>query len=721
MASGSIAIDPTNPDRIYIGTGEPVTLGSSTHGFGSPSYFGLGVLRSDDGGSSWMLLPWSNKSSMIHRLAVHPTASDTLFVASTSDLWKSSNGGQAWSRVLTGVMTDVVYSPANPTRIYAVIGNDYGGSSNGVYVSDAGGKNFSFRRLATNFPRPDSTGRIVIAVSQSSPNRVYAAVSLSRNLLSHTVSNDPNDFLMLLLSSDGGETWERKPNAITHNFTNSQAYYDLVIGVSPVNPNLVFLSGVDLWKSTNGWSTFARNTDWSLRTSNSSSPRYAHADHHALIFKAGDPNTVIIGTDGGVHISTNSGDAWSMKSFGMATTQFYAVTSDAVVPYRVYGGTQDQSNMRQSSVGDQNWAYLGGGDGCSVAVDPKTTSVLYIVVNGSPMRSTNSGASFSNLSTGLNSGPAADRTYYWRPMYLHPTDHTVLFISSQFLYRMRGAPTGADPQWEAVSPDLTRSSVITDFAVPVQNGDWMYTVSGDGKAFVCKNILSTDPTWTDISAGLPNRWITRVHIDPDNYQTVYVSVSGYTAGHVFKSTNAGADWTNITGDLPDIPAGSVLRSKTDFNTLFLATDFGVWYTTNSGMNWKQYATGLPNCVVYDMAMGPDGKLLAATFGRGMWSSSSVLAVPPAAAVEPWTIQLGQAYPNPATSSATLPYTLSKEARVSVALYDAAGILLRVLDEGVRSAGEHAISFTAATLPNGVYYCSVRSGTDRVTRKMTVLR
>ncbi|MBL0176812.1 MAG: T9SS type A sorting domain-containing protein [Ignavibacteria bacterium] len=724
LACGAIAIDRNNPDRIFLGTGEPITMTSTTHGFGSPAYYGVGVIRTDDGGANWTAYPWPNGKSMIHRLALHPADSDTLFAASTSDLWKSTNGGQNWSRVLSGVATEVLYAPGNPSRVYAALGSDNGSSSNGIYVSDAGGKNFSWRKLTANFPRADSTGRILIAVSESNPNRVYAAVALNRGLLSRTVARDPNDFFMVLLSSDGGETWERKPNAIARSFTNSQAYYDLVLGVSPTNPNLVFLGGVDLWRSTNGGANFVRNTDWSLRTSNPGSPRYAHADHHALIFKPGDPNSVIIGTDGGVHISTNTGDTWAIKSYKMTTTQFYGVTSDATVPYRIYGGTQDQSNMRQSSAGDVNWAYLGGGDGCAVAVDPKLGNVLYIVINGSPYRSTNSGSSFNRIESGMNAGPTADREYYWRPMALHPINNTILFISCQYMYRMRNAPTASDPQWELVSPDLTRGSAITDFATPKDNGDWMYAVTGDGKAWLSQNILATDPTWTDISAGLPNRWITRVHIDPDDYHTIYVSVSGYGAGHAFKSTNAGQNWTNITGDLPDLPAGSILRSRTDQNLLFLATDFGVWYSVNGGVNWKQYSTGLPNCVVYDMAMGPDGNLIAATFGRGMWVTSSVVPVEETATAGRDGFTLGQNYPNPvgaASSSTSIPFFLAKSGLVRLAVYDAAGRTVRTLVDGARPAGESVAVFDASGLPNGVYYYAMESGGQRQIRKLSVLR
>ncbi|MDH7514845.1 MAG: T9SS type A sorting domain-containing protein [Bacteroidota bacterium] len=714
LACGAIAIDPLRPNRIFVGTGEPVAVNSPSHSRASPAYSGVGILRSEDDGASWTLLPWPNSTSMIHRIALHPDDPDTMLVASTSDLWKSTNGGQSWTRVLTGTATDVVYTPGRPSRVYAVLGNDNGSSSNGVYVSDAGGKNYSWVKLSNNFPRGDSTGRIIIAIAPSNPNRIYAAIALRRSLIVNDVG-----FFMVCVSNDGGMTWERRPGAIPRNFTNYMPYYTLAMAVSPVNENFVMLGSVDWWRSTNGGVTFTRNSDWSLRTTNPNSPRYVHADQHAIVFKPDDPNTIIIGSDGGVHVSTNLGDVWKMRTYGMITTQYYGISTDPTIPYKIYGGTQDQSNQRQSAVGDRNWSFLGGGDGCSVAVDPQVPSNIFIVVNGNPQRSTNSGTSFSQITNGLNGGPAADREYWWRPMAFHPGDRTTLYISSQYMYRMRN-PSASDPMWQIISPDLTRGSVIADFHVPPANTNWMYTTSGDGKAYRCENIRAAEPVWVDISAGLPNRWLPRVTSDPEDHRTVYVAVSGYGTPHMFKSTDAGETWVNITGDFPDIPVGAVYRSPHDPNVLFAASDMGVWYTSDGGAHWQRYGMGLPNCVVYDMIIAPDGKLIAGTYGRGVWVTSSVLRTERTPST-PRGPSLEGNHPNPFSSSTMITFSLPERERVRITVSDQSGRIVRTLSEGVLEAGRYNFTFHGAGLPNGVYYCTMNAGGFIATRKLTLLR
>jgi len=714
LASGAIAIDPFDPNTIYVGTGEPIGLSSPSHSRASPAYSGVGVLKSTDAGGTWELLPWSSSSSMIHRIALHPENSDTVMVASTSGLLKSTNAGRHWSSVLSGTVTELFYAPGRPSRIYAALGNDNGASSNGVYVSDAGGKNFSWVKLTNNLPRGHATGRIIRAVAPSDPNRLYAAVALRRGLISGS-----NGFFMVCVSSDGGETWQRRPGAIPRNFTNYMPYYCLAMKVSPVDPDFVMLGSVDWWRSTNGGLNFVRNTDWSLRTSNPNSPRYVHADQHDLVFKPGDPNTMIVASDGGVHLSTNKGDTWTMRTFGMITTQYYGVTTDPSVPYKLYGGTQDQSNQRQSAPGDKNWSFLGGGDGCSVAVDPQVNSNIFVVINGTPQRSINSGASFQSITNGFDAGASADRDYWWRPMAFHPGDRSILYISSQYMYKMRNPASGTMPVWQIISPDLTRGSVISDFHVPDPNKDWMYVVTGDGKAWRTENIKSSEPTWIDISAGLPARWLPRITADPEDHMTAFVAVSGYGTPHMYKTTDAGASWVNINGDFPDIPVGALYRSPHRPDILFAASDMGVWYSSNNGENWLRYGDGLPNCIVYDMVIAPDGKLVAGTYGRGIWLTSSVLSAPSDAA--PVSIELGVNHPNPFRKSTRIPFTLDRSGIARLTLFDASGRFVRTLADEHYEAGAHGVRLDAGGLAPGVYYCTLESGGKRLTRKLTLLR
>lgn len=716
---GALAIDAHNPDRIFAGTGEPVAASTNTHGNATPIYNGIGIFRSDDAGQTWTLLPWPSSSSSIHRIALHPESADTMLVATLSDLWKTTNGGLEWTRVLNGTVTDVYYRPGSPAKAYAALGRDNGASANGVYFSDAGGERYSWRRNPINFPQQDSVGRIALAVTPAAPDKLYAAVAKNRSLLAN--SEDPNDFLLLMISNDGGETWERKIGAITASFTRGQAWYDLAMGVSPFDPNFIMLGGVDLWRSTNGGLSFAKNSDWTLRTSTPTSPRYVHADQHAIYFKPGSPNTVIAGCDGGIHISTDRGENWALKSNALVTTQYYTARFDNGNPRRLYGGTQDQSNQRQVNPGDDKWMFIGGGDGGPIAVDPTSISILYFVVNGEVRRSTNGGGSSTALTEGLNGGTSGDNRNWRRPVALHPTDRTTLYTASQYMYVMKNAPSASFPTWSIISGNLTRvNSIITDIAFAPTQPDWLYTVSGDGRASLTRNIRAASPLWENISSGLPNRWLSKITVDWDNQETAYIAASGYGTGHVFKTTNAGQNWIDISGDLPDIPAGSVVRSLADENTLFVATDIGVWFTVNGGANWKRFGDGLPNVVVFDMTITPEGILVAGTHGRGMWTTSSIVSTEPLGKANEFT--LSQAFPNPVGRGETvIPFTVRAQGRASFKLYDTRGRVVRSFGQQWYAAGNHSFEISANDLESGVYFYALEMNGKRLTKKLTVLR
>jgi len=186
------------------------------------------------------------------------------------------------------------------------------------------------------------------------------------------------------------------------------------------------------------------------------------------------------------------------------------------------------------------------------------------------------------------------------------------------------------------------------------------------------------------------------------------------------TTDAGQTWSNISGNLPDIPAGAIVRSRTDKNTIFLAMDFGVWVTNDLGSSWSQFGNGLPNVVAYDMKLTPDNTLLVGSYGRGMWAASTVLDGKSAASV-PSTLQLGQNYPNPFGPVTTIPFSLPSVSNVRLSIYDASGRIVSVTNFGKYSAGEHTISFKTHSLPNGIYYYALDVNDSRITRKMILIR
>ena len=710
---GALAIDRNNPDILYAGTGEPLGTNFGRSG-GSPYYDGLGVMRTEDGGENWTFLPWPRDNSAVHRIAVHPVSSDTLLVATVDKLYKSTDAGQTWTSTLDGYITEVLYKPDDPSTVYAAIGAEYGGSNNGIYMSRAGADRFSWTRLNVNLPPGDSTARVVMSIPASRPDRIYAAMGLNRRKM----TDGDVDFKGVFVSDDAGATWRRQLNAIANDFTRGQAFYDLTIMARPDNPDVVFLGGIDMHRSITTGDGFAKVSRWELRVFDPKNPAYVHADQHHVAFKPDDPNTVVVAGDGGIFVSTDGGTNWSERNNGLATTQFYSINYAPWNPELRYGGTQDNSNMRQLAPRQTDWLYVGGGDGGRMAIDPNDNKLLYLTINSTPYR-TFDGVNFQPLTSGLS----GYRGNWIRPMILDPNGDR-LYTASDYVHRL--SPAKDATSWLTISTrKLVRGSgIVTDLEMPQPNPRWMYSASSDGKVFVCENLIALDTEWFDESNGLPNRWISDIHVGWGTLRTVYAALSGYGTSHAWKTTDGGKNWVDISGDLPDIPANVIIPSRTDTNTVFLATDLGVWYTTNGGTNWKQFGNGLPNVVCYDMKLTPDNRLVVGTYGRGVWSVDAITATestPPA----PADVTLDAAWPNPFGAGiaprATLRYTLARSGEAQLTVYNTAGRAVATIARGRHEAGSHSATFDAGDLPAGTYIAVLRAGGSTVSKKIALLR
>ncbi|HPE82715.1 MAG TPA: T9SS type A sorting domain-containing protein [Aequorivita sp.] len=707
---GDIAIAPSNAQRIYAGTGE--ANGSATDG----AYFGDGIYRSDDAGDTWtnVGLPESNH---IGRIVVDPTNPDRVFAAATGELYgknvergiyRTTNGGTNWEKVLfvtdSTAAIDVAMNVANTNIIYAAMWErtrkpwqrDYGGVTSAIHRSTDGGTTWTELGAANGLPAPNvQTGRIGIAVSESDPSTVYARF---------TTNEITNEFNGLYKSTDNGDNWTLVTSAgalsgIDANF----GWYFGNVRVNPTNSSEVYVIGFELAKSTNS------GASWSTLPG-------MHVDHHALDFSRTNSNFMLAGNDGGAYISNNGGNSWTHFE-NLPITQFYNIEVDYQHPERLYGGTQDNNTIRTLTGSANDWNSIIGGDGFHVNVDPNDNNYVYGESQyGNLRRSTNGGSSFQNGTNGIS---GSDRTNWNTPVILSPFDSSKMFYGSNKLYTSTRAVS-----WTPISPDLTDGlhpsgslafGTLTAIAASYNNLDVIYTGSDDGNVNVT---FDGGTTWTNVSAGLPDQYITSIAMVPSDDMIAYVTVSGFKyldyTPRVFKTTDGGQNWTDISSNLPNIPVNDIITYPAE-NILFVATDLNVWYSKDDGANWTILGNNLPFTVITDLKFHePTKTLYAGTFGRGMHSYdvSDILSI----GENDFAENSIKIYPNPATSEFTISQNLSSEGTVQ--LFDISGKKIKELFSGNFGANK-IIKVKTDGLATGIYWVKVNSGKQSVTKRLII--
>ncbi|MBI1798485.1 MAG: hypothetical protein HYR73_02235 [Candidatus Eisenbacteria bacterium] len=721
---GALALDPNNSSTLYVGTGE---ANSSVD-----SYDGNGLYRSTDAGQSWLLLGLE-ATRRIGRVAVDPSNSSRIFVAAMGTqfstgpdrgLYRSEDGGASWSQVLfvsdsTGAC-DVVINPAHPETLYCATWERVRrytyrrayGPECGIWRSADHGSTWTL--LAGGLPAPSNdVGRIGLAIAPSRPSTVYAQI----------VSGVSLGYVGLgfYRSLDGGQNWTRRDvGNFSGNFGGNPGFgwYFGDVVVDPANADIVYSLGVSLIRSSDG------GANWSFMGS-------THADQHALWIDPVTAGHQYGGNDGGFFSTVNGGGGWT-KSVDLPITQFYAGAIDPSNSSRLLGGTQD-NNTLQTSTGPGSWTVMLGGDGFQCLVDPTNPLIVFAEYQfgsygAGLQRSTNGGTAFGSPSGFVGS----DRFNWDSPIAMNPRNHNVLLMGSQRVYKS----TNNGLSYAIVSGDLTKNlpasltfSTLSTLEISNADTSLYYAGSDDGKVWRSNN---GGGSWTDISAGLPVRYVTRVATDPANANVVYVTVSGFEqdehAAHVYRSVDQGANWTSISTNLPNAPANDLIVDPADSNTLYLATDVGVYATRNLGGGWFPLGFGMPEVeVVDDLTLhAPTRTLVAATHGRSQWKLDlSGLPVAASGAVPPPALALSAPAPNPSHGTARFTLDLPREGRVDVAIFDPQGRRVATLLRANLAPGRRELVWSGedaagrATWP-GVYYLRAAATGAVVTRRLVRL-
>jgi photosystem II stability/assembly factor-like uncharacterized protein len=627
LAVGAIAIDPSNHNIIYVGTGED---NNNLDG-----YSGAGVLKSTDGGTTWTHIPGqfvgpfgaTTGGGSIGSLAVHPSNGQIVLAAvslpGADGIYRSTDGGTTWTATglsgsgLSG--TGVVFDPTNGNNAFAAIGNAFGNTSNGIYKSTDGGVTWTL--LVQSNP-PTAAGRITIAIAPSSPTTLYAAIATALNGAAGAGS-----LYGLFKTTDGGTTFNATaaPDFCGSDGTANQCWYDMALAVAPNNANVVYAAGKYTY-STNAQTTVIRSTDggatWSLLGAGANGVT-VHTDVHTVAFSA-DSGTVYVGCDGGVWSTTDvtaSAANWTSQNATLALTQFYnGISIDPTNVNRGFGGAQDNGPLAYT--GSLAWAQPTSGDGGFTAIDPVAVNTDYVTTtNNTIYKSTTGGLSgYSDVTPNIGT----DRAAFIAPFVIDPTSPSNLYFGANRLYQTADGAT----TWNVISPDLTTGTgTLSAIAVAPNNSNTVYTGSNDAVVSVTTNaLLGTGSTWTTISS-TATRAVTDIKVDATTSTTAYVTYGGFsgftdTVGHVFKTTNGGTSWTDISGNLPNIPVTSIAIDPDVANTLYVGTDIGAFYTSNGGTTWSTLGTGLPNSGVMALAFHHATRTLrAGTHGRSAWDLS----------------------------------------------------------------------------------------------------
>lgn len=605
LAVGSIAFARSNPNIVYAGMGDL-----------DNSYLGTGVLKSTDAGQTWQRV--SNNTlpapGFIVRLEVDPADANRVYVAQfarllngslfSSGFFYSTDGGVNWKQTLVGLPRDLVLSPGNAQTIYVgIVRVDQAGNpAPGVYRSTDGGQTWT---IIYTSPFPRTTSEVRLAVTPAVPNAVYV----------YTGGGDADGFLEIRLaaSKDGGATWESK--TITSKIDPQQFTYNNFLAVDSQNANTIYVGTRDIYKSTDAGDTWVNlNNNFNLRNQYNPLVSNAHPDQQSFTFIPGQADAFFVGNDGGLYKSTNGGTTFTHKNQTLSLSQIVGMDVSPFDTRLTLIGTQD--NGTQLRLPDGSWQEISSGDGGATIFSPRNPNVFFTsYIRGSITRfDLGIGRAFGVGSSRIFGEFASSPRINFYPPIKGTSDGRLYFGSWRLFLSRNNGDTWYTPGWAV---DLTRTPTDRINAIGVSNRDSnvIYTGSSQGRVMVTRD---SGETWSDITAGLPNRVIKSITTDPTNPAIAYLTVSGYATPHVFKTTNYGASWRNLSGNLPDIPTNAFTFDPLTPGVIYVGTDIGVFRSTNDGQTWDVLKQGMPPVVVTALVAHPSGLLQAATYGRGVY-------------------------------------------------------------------------------------------------------
>ena len=593
LVIGAIAVDPVNPNILYVGTGEP-----------SEATAGCGVLRSTDGGTTWSTFGQdvfvTNPSTsvvfysiVVDQATAGSTTSTVLVAATNRGVFRSANSGQTWTLTTPALtFSDVVQHPTQPAVVYAA---RYGVSGSatppGLWRSSDKGVNWT---TVTTFTT-DSSVRIEMAVSPARPGSVWLLSGRPDRRFGALYRWDDATNTRTSLDAAGVNA---SPVVANRNNFGGQSEYNLMIAVDPADANVIYVGGVRAFRSVNGGQTFSEIAP------------AIHCDWHAILVDPNDSRRILTGSDGGVFMSRDGAASFDALNSGLATTLHYAGLSlHPTDPTGVLTGMQDNGTVIARN-GITAWNGINGGDGAYTATNPSDPNILYVSSqNGAMVRIDLSTNSARGITSGIDGN---ERRAFIAPFVIDPQRPNRLYFGATRVYRT----ITEGSSWTPISPDLTRGTgTIIALAVAPSDTNMIFAGTSDG------NIRFTRDhgiNWQAPStSALPVRSVQDFAIDPADPNRVVVTFGSSGTSHVFLSKDGGQTWADINGSLPDVTTQAAAWGPG--GRLFIGNMLGVYETTNEGATWTRH-DGLPFIRITDLVYNArTNRLVAATYGRGIWS------------------------------------------------------------------------------------------------------
>lgn len=703
MSVSSVAVNPSNPDEMLVGTGWGWFLATS-------GYAGVGVLRSTDGGATWNPTSFSYPIAAgigTFDLAWDPVKPGRVHLAANNGYWRSDDGGVSWTLRKGGFCTALLLHPQKPDTVYFAFGND------GFYQSPNGGT--SFNKLTNGLPADAQIFQASLAICRDQPNVLVTMVT------------NPTTFCSqgLYRSTNNGQSWSAigtAPDPMTlPGLGTCYGWLFNTVSLSPSDPNRILIGGLRVFRTQNGGSGWVQRDYYAQSPSVNPDAGFLYVDNFQFLWHPNDPNVVYGFNDGGVWKSSNGGTFWRPKSEGLITGLFYTLASAASRPDVLVGGAQDQGVVRLDHAGgNQRWTRWVTGDGGAVNIDPANDQVVYGSVNfGVHMKSLAGAATFESSPTQINTG-LAETSRFLSPTVMDPQNPSVLWTATvSRIYKT----TDGGGLWTA---SASIPNVVT-LAVDHVDPQVVYAHAYDNSTWQLWRTLNGGASWVRVlDASIPGWRVTDLETDPTQSGVVYATRNSGFAGqdHVKRSADFGATWTDITSNLPDIATSAIAVSAASPAHLYVATDLGVFLSTDTGASWNEWNDGLPLVYATDLHyLAADHTVRVATMGRGVWKSRAHDAV---VSVEPDGAGGGLALsvrPNPSRGASRIQFALARGGNTAVEIFDLTGQRVRTLARSRHGAGTHELTWDGrdargAQVPAGVFFVRVTSeGRSRTARAL----